>query len=169
MELIDRLKNSGITKITGTKKELQELCQSNHVPITSNEDIIVKGWVNKPKGAIQILFERGWLDPTLLYHYTKDGKNDMSQDQNSSTHHLSDPISCSFSVRELMKLQNDFISELTLLQYHGNLLWCLKTNLLNVILKLLVRALSIVGVCQSCGIAMHQLIAKRPKKSFGSL
>ena len=111
VELIDRLKNSGITKITGTKKELQELCQSNNIPITSNEDIILEGWVNKPKGAIQILFERGWLDPNLLHHYTKDGKNDMSQDQDSSTHHhLSNPTGCNFSVRELMKLQNDLRS-----------------------------------------------------------
>ena len=127
-ELSSELNKIGITKITGTKKEIQELCESNNIPITSSADVIVEGWVNKPKGAMQILFERGWIDPEQLPHYTKDGKDEMNRDQNSNAHpepHSTDITGCSYSIKKLMNLQNDFMQEITLLQYHGDLLGCI--------------------------------------------
>ena len=37
-----------------------------------------EGWIGKQKGALQILFERGWINPVLIYLYTVDSKKDKT-------------------------------------------------------------------------------------------
>ena len=72
---------------------------------------------------INILYKQGWVDPANIHHYTKDSKNEVIQDQQS--HELPiDPTGCLFSIGQLTSLQNDFVEEVMLLQYHGNLLGC---------------------------------------------
>ena len=67
---------------------------------------------------MQILYERGWIDPHNIQHYTEKGKKNVSEDPTFPV----DPTGCNFSIDKLMKQQIDFVNELTLLQYHGNLL-----------------------------------------------
>ena len=125
-QLVEKLKEAGLPKPIGNKKELQKLCEDRNIPISFSEDTVIEGWVNKPKGAVQILYERGWIDPAHLHHYTKEGKNEiMRQDQGNPDSEPVDPTGCSFSIKKLMQLQNEFLDEVTLLQYHGNLLGCL--------------------------------------------
>ena len=71
--------------------------------------MIEEGWCNKPKGTLQILFERGWINPTHNKDYTWHGKiNDLGI-VNEST-----------SIKALLNKQPDFISEMTLLQFIGD-------------------------------------------------
>jgi hypothetical protein len=65
--------------------------------------------VGKPKGAFQILYERGWINPSKPRNYTEKGKMDE----------MGNVIEKS-SINLLMMKQTDFASELTLLQFHGN-------------------------------------------------
>ena len=41
---------------------------------------MIEGWVNKPKGTIQILYEWGWINLPNIHLYTKDGKNEGGVD-----------------------------------------------------------------------------------------
>jgi hypothetical protein len=92
----------------GDKKELQRLCSNNDVPIEKLEMGIVEGWEGKAKGMLQILFERGIIDPTGMSEYTVDGRNDAFGNLITET-----------SLRHLMEQLSDFQDEETLLQYHG--------------------------------------------------
>jgi hypothetical protein len=59
----------------GTKDELQVLCKTKDLPIVEELDEVVKGWEEKPKGMLQILWERGFIDPAKKKEeYTVDGK-----------------------------------------------------------------------------------------------
>ena len=43
------------------------MAQSRNIPIVMEEDEITEGWVGKPKGMRQVLWERGLLDPNITY------------------------------------------------------------------------------------------------------
>ena len=86
------------------------------------KEVISEGWVGKQKGALQILFERGWIDPMQIQQYTSDGMKETSSIQpncNVGVTTLIDPTGCKFSIKSLMLLQKDFTNEVTLLQYHA--------------------------------------------------
>ena len=97
----------------GSKDELQALCKNKNVPIEEEIAGVEEGWVGKPKGMLQILWERGFIDPekTNKADYTLSGKKDAYGN-----------IILQTSLKHLMSLQIDFIEEETLLQYHGRLL-----------------------------------------------
>jgi hypothetical protein len=103
------IKEMGITNPPGSLKQLQEKATSLQLPITYLEDVVQEGWVGKPKGSLQILYKRCWIDPTNLKMYTEKGKmNELGiLDEMAST-------------TMLLAKQPDFVSELTLLQYHAN-------------------------------------------------
>jgi hypothetical protein len=61
----------------GDKKNLQQLCALNNIPIEiSMQGIIAEGWEGKAKEMLQILFECGHIDPSKFSEYTLDGRND---------------------------------------------------------------------------------------------
>ena len=62
-DLVNALKEKGIKDPKGSKKKLQQLCQKNNIQITYEIADIKEGWMHKQKGAFQILYERGWIDP----------------------------------------------------------------------------------------------------------
>jgi len=56
-----------------TIEELHVIANSNGISIESEDDEIVPGWLNKPKGLLQILWEHGWIDPSEnLQNYVKE-------------------------------------------------------------------------------------------------
>jgi hypothetical protein len=57
----------------GTAKEF---CEAREIPTTYEEDTVVEGWLDKPKGHKQVLWERGLIDVTKLSSYSKDGPKD---------------------------------------------------------------------------------------------
>lgn len=94
---------------TGTKDELIQRAQNNGIATTKQIDHVVQGWVGKPKGRFQILWERGFIDPNKTFSdYTKMGTTDRLSNTMKET-----------SLDHLMSLLYDFSHEETLLQYHG--------------------------------------------------
>jgi hypothetical protein len=57
------LSNMNILNPSGLLPQLQDQCKALNLPITYTEEVTIEGWCNKPKGSLQILFERGWIDP----------------------------------------------------------------------------------------------------------
>ena len=93
---------------TGDKREVQRLCVLNDIPVTVSKTRIVEGWEGKSKGMLQILFERGHVDPEMFPQYTVDGRLDGFGNLIPET-----------SLRNLMEQLSDFQDEETLMQYHG--------------------------------------------------
>jgi hypothetical protein len=48
------------------KRELVLLCDQNQIAITKNVERIKEGWEGKPKGLLQVLWERGLIDGNNL-------------------------------------------------------------------------------------------------------
>jgi hypothetical protein len=100
----------------GTRDQLAKVCEQNNLPVQDTTEIIKDGWVGKPKGMLQVLWERGYIDPSIQptkaqEYYTNDGKKDAFGNLIEGS-----------SLRKMMKELLDFIEEETLLQYHGKLL-----------------------------------------------
>jgi hypothetical protein len=108
-ELAMMLQEMGMANPSGSAKQLQKRCQLLNLPITRQEEIIEEGWVNKPKGAFQVLYERGWIDPLQTKQYTEKGRCDEMGILIEES-----------SINLLMQKQPDFAFELTLLQYYGS-------------------------------------------------
>ena len=62
-DLIEALKQHGVTNPKGSKGKLQKLCKKNNLPIVHEIPDVKQGWANKQKGSFQVLYERGWIDP----------------------------------------------------------------------------------------------------------
>jgi hypothetical protein len=100
---------------TGDKKELQQLCALNDVPIFIETNGIIEGWEGKAKGMLQILFVRGFLDPSKIVNRdlskitecAVDGRNDAFGNLLPET-----------SLRCHMAQLSDFQDEETLMQHH---------------------------------------------------
>ena len=112
-QLVKRLKAAGKNNSKGYKKDLQTMCTNMGIPTSIEVDEVVPGWVNKPKGSLQILFEKGWIHHDRIHLYTEKGKtiNGIAPGNLAPSEEL--------SIRQLMKLQNDFMTESTLLQFYG--------------------------------------------------
>ena len=101
-DLVKALQQIGVRDPPKNKKKLQEIAALHNLPTKYEQQVIDEGWIGKPKGALQILFERGWIDPENISKYTWKGRKDGS-----------------YSLHTLMKRQDDFANEKTLLQLHG--------------------------------------------------
>ena len=117
VELMETLKARGNNSF-GTKKSLQEKCTKLGIPFSVQVPVVREGWVGKPKGSLQILFERCWIHPDLIHLYTAEGKR-SEQPNIHQSNILPDPTGCNYSIKSLMKLQADFRNEVTLLQFHA--------------------------------------------------
>jgi hypothetical protein len=49
----------------GDKVAIVEVCKQNNIPYKVTTKIINEGWNGKPKGMLQILWERGFIDPAI--------------------------------------------------------------------------------------------------------
>ena len=57
----------------GTAKELIQRAKDNGIQVTSASEKILEGWQGKAKGLLQVLWERGFIDPNNLDRYTLNG------------------------------------------------------------------------------------------------
>jgi len=56
-------------------EDLLVLARNHQVSVQVEEDEVEEGWLHKSKGIFQVLWERGWIDPTEnLQNYIKDKK-----------------------------------------------------------------------------------------------
>ena len=91
----------------GTKK-IQKLCKINNIHITTVVPDIVEGWEGKPKGALQLLYKQGWINPTdNPKEYTMKGKLDEFGNRDLKT-----------SLKCLILQQPDFMNQKTMLQHY---------------------------------------------------
>lgn len=97
----------------GVKSQLAVKCTNAGIPVTKTQPKIIQyGWLEKAKGAYQILWERGTIDPNKTHDsYTMDGKKDEHDNVMKET-----------SINHLIRKCEDFIHEKTLLVYHGETL-----------------------------------------------
>ena len=94
--------------------ELIELCNSKKIPIKVSTQNIKPGWCHKPKGILQILFERGWTDHTLVksprsMRYSKKGE---SKDMNVETGEIQHEFK-KYSLTHLLSKCKDFENQKT--------------------------------------------------------
>ena len=55
----------------GKKQAIQSKAQEHNLPrIEETKAKVIEGWENKPKGLLQILWERGFIDELRLENYT---------------------------------------------------------------------------------------------------
>ena len=112
--LIDQIKEkTGMKKVRGNLDEVQKLATNLNIPTKTTSKKILEGWVGKPKGMMQVLWERGFLNPSKssnelmrLYRFKKDKQT--KQDIPGS------------SLIEIIENLPDFKTELTLLQYRAS-------------------------------------------------
>jgi hypothetical protein len=50
----------------GTAKELAKLCEDHGILTKIISNKVIEGWEDKPKGILQTLWERGFIDATNL-------------------------------------------------------------------------------------------------------
>ena len=105
-ELVDELKATGIMDPKGSTKHLQKLCQDNNISIQKTVKKKIEGWVGKPKGMLQILWERGWIDVEKLAYYTTKGRRDSYG-----------VLDQEYSLEHLLSNCHDFLQEESMLQY----------------------------------------------------
>ena len=93
-------------------KEAKALALKHGIPTSTTSPKVLSGWCNKPKGMMQILYERGIIDPIISVDDYKekglklrDGTYDTTRGYKSLTANLP-----------------DFISEVTKLQYYASIL-----------------------------------------------
>jgi hypothetical protein len=106
-DLLQSLRNAGVIA-TGNKTKIQKLCTDKGIPIKVSLPKITEGWVNKPKGLKQVLWERGFIDESNLHKYTQHGKVDAFG-----------VIQQEYSLHFLMSNCKDFLEEESLLQSMG--------------------------------------------------
>ena len=90
-ELEISLKGRGISTKGKNKRELVDLCKQHQIAITKNVKRIKEGWEGKPKGLLQVLWERGLIDANNLKRYgVLTGKKDDlgTVDHNTSLQHI---------------------------------------------------------------------------------
>jgi len=64
----------GVLNPKGRRTKLAQQCEMLGLPTQKCIKIIKEGWVGKPKGALQILYERGFIVKEDLKKYAMDGK-----------------------------------------------------------------------------------------------
>jgi hypothetical protein len=92
--------------------ELQDIATNNNIDPKIEKTRDKKGWEGQPKGLLQVLWERGWIDEGQLEKYTMDPATD---DDGEVLEGAED-----WSLRCLMASCLDFAEEMTALQHVGN-------------------------------------------------
>ena len=80
------------------------------------ERIVDEGWVGKPKGLLQVLWETGWINPDKpRSKYKKSAKKDRDYDEEGN---IKSEVA-EFTLTHLMANRHDFATETTDLQQLG--------------------------------------------------
>jgi hypothetical protein len=114
-ELKKELKAAGKTVLKGGRKEaLHNMAKEAGIAIEVTEVDVEEGWEGAAKGSLQILWERGFLDPNVANieaHHTTHGQLDGAGDPINET-----------SLKWLMGQLHDFVHEPTMLQCVGEVI-----------------------------------------------
>ena len=123
IELLIELRKKGVdtTSRRFLKDELIKLAKDNDISISTTDYQIEKGWNEAPKGMLQILYERGYIDVTKVKtvrssRYSKKGKKD---DFNVDTGLIKDEFK-QYSLTHLILQCSDFRNEISDLEHLTN-------------------------------------------------
>jgi hypothetical protein len=94
-----------------TKKDLQKHCQDHGLPDFIVQQVVNAGWVGKPKGILQVLWEWGFTNP--------EGKKYKQEYTMSDLKDKHEHVDKGYSLVALMENCEDYTEELMLLQHHG--------------------------------------------------
>jgi hypothetical protein len=113
-DLVRDLKAKGVRDVgkKSKKPRLLGMAVAHGIPVTKLERKVVKCWVGKPKGVLQILWERGFIDPNVsspLSYYTMKGPKDQYGN-----------IIKKRSLEYMASQLYDFTHETSMLQHVGN-------------------------------------------------
>jgi hypothetical protein len=92
--------------------ELQEIAKNNDIDLKTERTREKKGWQGQPKGLLQVLWERGWVDEGQIDKYTVD----LAKDDDGEVLEGAE----NWSLKYLMASCLDFAEEVTALQHVGN-------------------------------------------------
>ena len=74
-ELKNELKSKGhFVRGHCGREELEQMAEKNKIQLTNEVDLVEEGWLGKPKGLLQVLWERGWVDERKLSEYSLNGQ-----------------------------------------------------------------------------------------------
>ena len=118
-ELRKKLEDKGLN-LVGWVADLRERAQQADIPITESSIKIIPGYVNKPKGILQIAFERGFLDKSGKLHNGKKATLTCTRSKNPITGVVE--VDKETSVLRILQRCNDFKNEQTQMSYILNLL-----------------------------------------------
>jgi hypothetical protein len=110
-EEVVELKRKGCANPKGNKEKIEEMCRAFNIPLKKRIREIKHGWCNQPKDALQLLYERGFIDPSLPNpekYYTIKGRKKRDGSLDLST-----------SLTYLLNLLPDFQDEETMLMVYG--------------------------------------------------
>ena len=63
------------------KDELEDLAKKYNVELACDLEVVEEGWLGKPKGLLQVLWERGWIDKNNVCKYILKGKAEQMNDK----------------------------------------------------------------------------------------
>ena len=95
----------------GNKEKIEDMCRAFNIPLKKQIREIKHGWYNQPKGALQLLYEHGFIDPSIPNpekHYTMKVRKKRDGSLNLST-----------LLTYLLNLLPDFQDKETMLMVYG--------------------------------------------------
>ena len=105
--LMEELKQKGfLVRKYYWKEELQEIAEKYNIELTCSHQEVIKGWVGRPKGMLQVLWEIGFINEGELENYSGDGKKIYKDDDRNIK-----PEFRRYILRTLMKNCIDFHKE----------------------------------------------------------
>ena len=114
-QLLINLRARGVdtTKKRYLKPELIQMCHENNISIIEDIAGVIPGWVGKPKGMLQVLYERGMIDPSLVtspnsMRYSKEGRRNEFDDNGELNE-----LGKQFLLKYLLNSCTDFKNEVT--------------------------------------------------------
>ena len=64
-----------------SKDKIEQLAKDYAIELTSRVEGVEEGWLGKPKGLLQVLWERGWIDELRLWETLGDFGNILLKEQ----------------------------------------------------------------------------------------
>jgi len=106
-KLKEELKSKGhVVRGHCSKIEMERLAGEYGIALTEEVELVEEGWLGKPKGLLQVLWERGWIDEQKVSEYSLKGKT-WQLDENKQVL----PEHRRFVLRSLMADCADFRNE----------------------------------------------------------
>ena len=112
LHLVDLIKEKqSIPYVRGNLKEKQQQASILHIPLKFTRHVTVEGWMNKPKGMLQMLWKRGFIDENEgVRFYTVDGRKQHKNDETFIPR---------TSLKQMVCELQDFEQEIMLLKYRA--------------------------------------------------